>query len=74
MLLTQSLAPHERLRAQGLNDLTVFGTQAIVSLAAGAVLYRFGWIAMNLAAAPILLIVIALLTKQRHAFSRSPNQ
>jgi hypothetical protein len=32
-------------------------------LAAGAVLHQFGWTAMNLAVAPILLIVLFLLMK-----------
>jgi len=61
VLLTQSYAPAERFRAQGLNDVAVFGSQAMASLASGAVLYRFGWFAMSLAAAPILLLVLALI-------------
>ena len=64
VLLSQNLAPEERFRAQGLNDLTVFGSQAVASLAAGAVLYRFGWIAMNLAAAPVLIGVLILIAKR----------
>ena len=67
VLLTQNLAPAERFRAQGLNDLTVFGSQAITSLAAGAVLHRFGWLPMNLAVAPILLLVLALIARQHVA-------
>jgi hypothetical protein len=39
------------------NDLAVFGSQALASLASGAVLYRFGWAAMNAVAAAILLLM-----------------
>ena len=61
VLLTRSYTQAERYRAQGLNDVTVFGSQALASLASGAALYRFGWVAMSLAAAPILLLVLALI-------------
>jgi MFS family permease len=61
VLLTQTLAPAERFRGQGLNDLGVFGSQAMASLASGAVLHRFGWASMNLAAAPILVLVLLLI-------------
>jgi predicted MFS family arabinose efflux permease len=68
VLLTRSHSPAERFRAQGLNDLTVFGSQALASLAAGAVLHRFGWTVMNIAAAPFLLAVLALIyTRSRRA-------
>jgi MFS family permease len=70
VLLTQNVAPAERFRAQGLNDFTVFGSQAIASLASGAVLHRFGWLPMNLAVAPVLLLILALIARQgvpRHA-------
>ena len=65
VLLTKSLEPAERFRGQGLNDFTVFSSQAIASLAAGAVLHQFGWAAMNLAAVPVLLLVLALVIKAK---------
>jgi hypothetical protein len=49
------------------NDLTVFGSQAIASLGAGAVLHRFGWLPMNLAVVPILLVVLTLIARQHLA-------
>jgi MFS family permease len=64
VLLTQSLEPLERFRGQGLNDFTVFSSSAVASLAAGAVLHQFGWAAMNLAVAPILLVVLFLIAKR----------
>lgn len=59
VLLTRSYQPSERFRAQAVNDLAVFGSQALASLASGAVLYRFGWGAMNAVAAAILLLMLA---------------
>ena len=67
VLLTQSLEPSERFRGQGLNDFAVFSSQALASLAAGAVLHQFGWAAMNFAVAPILLAVLILLKSGRRA-------
>ena len=69
VLLTRSYAPEERFRAQGLNDVAVFGSQALASLGAGAALHRFGWVVMNLTMVPVLLIVLALIlatATQRH--------
>jgi len=63
VLLTQSLEPAERFRGQGLNDFTVFSSQALASLAAGAVLHQFGWTAMNLGVVPVLLLVLVLIAR-----------
>jgi MFS family permease len=63
VLLTRSYAPAERFRAQGLNDVSVFGSQALASLASGAALYRFGWTQMSLAAAPLLVLVLVLIAR-----------
>jgi MFS family permease len=70
VLLTRSYAPAERFRAQGINDVAVFGSQALASLASGAALHRFGWVAMNMAAAPVLLLVLALIVATRHRVKR----
>jgi len=72
VLLTRSYAPAERFRAQGLNDVAVFGSQSLASLASGAVLHRFGWVAMNVAAAPILIIVLALIVRFRRRPALTP--
>ena len=61
VLLTRSYTHSEKYRAQGLNDVTVFSSQALASLASGAALYQFGWVAMSLAAAPILVLVLMLI-------------
>ena len=65
VLLTQSLEPSQRFRGQGLNDFTVFSSQALASLAAGAVLHQFGWAAMNLAVAPVLVLVLLLVARRK---------
>lgn len=67
VLLAQHLEPSERFRGQGLNDFTVFSSSAVASLAAGAALNRFGWVAMNIAAAPILLALLVLIARHKHA-------
>jgi MFS family permease len=66
VLLTRSYQPAERFRAQGINDVAVFGTQALASLASGAVLQKFGWVTMNMAAAPVLILVLGLIISRRH--------
>ena len=71
VLLTRSYEPAERFRAQATNDLAVFGSQASASLASGAVLHRFGWMTMNLAAVPILGLMLAIIgTLGSRAFPR----
>ena len=66
--LTRSYAPPERFRAQAVNDLAVFGSQACASLASGAALYRFGWTTANVIVVPVLValfVVILVVRGQR---------
>lgn len=56
-LLTRTYLPAERFRAQGANDLSIFGTQAVASLLAGAAIERLGWQLLNLAILPPLALV-----------------
>ena len=55
-VLAGAHAPEERFRAQGFNDLVVFGCQAVASLLAGFALESIGWTALNLATLPLLLV------------------
>lgn len=61
-LLSSSHAPHERGRAQGLNDMLVFGFVTIASLASGGLMNCSGgtpiagWNAVNLAMIPFLMV------------------
>jgi MFS family permease len=70
-MLTSTYAPSERNKAQGLNDLLVFGTTALTSLSAGKLLSTFGWSAVNIAVFPMVMLaltlVIWLLTRPRIA-------
>jgi MFS family permease len=60
-LLTESHRPAEKAKVQGLNDLVMFTTVAISALTAGALHEWVGWHAMNLAAIPGVLLVLAML-------------
>jgi MFS family permease len=56
-LLTETYAPSERARTQGLNDFIVFATMGISSAASGALVTTSGWETMNRAALPLLAII-----------------
>lgn len=66
-LLASSHAPHERGRAQGLNDMMVFGCVTIASLASGGLMNCSGgtpidgWNAVNYAMVPFLMLAGAAL-------------
>ena len=60
-LLLQSYTPAEKAKTQGINDFFVFGTVAVCSLAAGATYQAVGWAAVNLAAVPLLILVVAVI-------------
>jgi MFS family permease len=78
-LLATAHEPHERGRAQGLNDMIVFGCVTLASLASGGLMNCSGgsavngWGAVNLAMIPFLLIagaaLVWLTSKQRHSVS-----
>jgi MFS family permease len=57
VLLAANYAPADRFRAQGYNDLSVFGSQALASLLAGTAIETLGWQALNLIALPLLALV-----------------
>ena len=57
-LLLKTYTPSEKATVQGINDFFVFGTVAFCSMAAGAVYQVVGFEAVNLAAAPLLVLVV----------------
>ena len=57
-LLTESYSPADKARTQGVNDLAVFATMAISSAASGALVSLAGWERMNVAALPVLAVVV----------------
>jgi MFS family permease len=72
-LLTEAYAPAEKAKTQGVNDALVFVVMGLSSVVSGAILYRFGWNALNLSAAPLLLltaVAVAALAWSRRAALR----
>lgn len=69
-LLTETYAPSEKARTQGLNDLIVFATMGVSSLASGALVATSGWEPMNHVALPFLGVVaigvLWLMRARRH--------
>lgn len=55
-LLPQGYSDRERFRVQGVNDMMVFGAQALAALSAGAVLANFGWVLLVFFAVPLLAL------------------
>ena len=55
-LLTRTYTPVERFRAQGANDLAIFGAQATVSLLAGTAMEHLGWALLNISILPLLAL------------------
>lgn len=79
VLLADCHAPHEKARAQGANDFTVFAMMGISSFSSGALISTAGWQVMNYAALVVLAFAGALLTwfalkqrAQRQARSDGP--
>jgi len=57
-LLTQACRPAEQSKVQAVNEFVVFGLVALATLSAGWLYDRFGWIALNLAVAPLLVVAL----------------
>lgn len=70
-LLSRSVEPESRHRAQALNDFVVFGSQACASLLAGLAVQLIGWQALNLVTLPLLAAMmftaIRLRPEAKHA-------
>ncbi len=60
-MLTTTYRPSERNKAQGVNDLLVFVTTALSSLAAGKLLAGIGWDAVNYAVFPMTVVGLAMI-------------
>ncbi|MGD9804962.1 MAG: MFS transporter [Hyphomicrobiaceae bacterium] len=57
-LLTRTYRPAERARVQASHDFTVYATTATAAALAGFLQQRSGWTAINVAALPIMAIVV----------------
>ena len=59
-LITTTYRQTERFKAQGLNDLIVFGTMAVLTLAAGVLLELVGWRGLLLCTLPFLVLMLVI--------------
>ncbi len=55
-LLGTTHTPEEQAKVQGLNDFLIFGLVTVASFSSGALLYAYGWTAVQLAMVPALAI------------------
>jgi MFS family permease len=58
-LLTESLPATEKAKTQGANDLILFTTMALSSFSSGWLVSSAGWTWMNVAALPVLAVVVS---------------
>jgi MFS family permease len=59
-LLTETYAPSEKA-AQGFNEITIFGAQAVSSFSSGFLVNAAGWSTLNYIALPLVLLAGASL-------------
>jgi MFS family permease len=57
-LLTQTYRPAERAKVQASHDFTVYAATATAAASAGFLQQRAGWMMINLAALPVLSVVL----------------
>lgn len=60
-MLTDTYRPEEKSKAQGANDVLLFGCVAFASLMSGRVLNAWGWDAVNIVVFPVVAICLTLL-------------
>lgn len=71
VMLTANYRPEERFKAQAVNDFVIFGTQALMSLSAGAVIHRANWEILNLITLPFLILLLLTMLFLRRYFVRA---
>ena len=64
-LLARQYGGIDRHRAQAVNEFTVFGVQACVSLLAGVAVVQLGWQGLNLLTLPLLGVMVLAATRFR---------
>ena len=57
-MLTETYTTAERAKAQGLNELLVFTFVGMATLFSGFTLKTWGWVELNLAALPLIVLVV----------------
>ena len=58
LLITEVHSPAERAKVQGTNDFLLFTGLAVSSLMAGSVYHYFGWVWINYAMLPVILVIL----------------
>jgi len=61
-LLLETYRPEERARAQGTNEQAIFCMMAVSSFTSGLIVTNAGWEKVNLAALPLIGVVLAAIT------------
>lgn len=64
-LLTRSYNAAERFKVQAFNDFTVYGFQVTATLSAGIIIFRSGWVIINLITLPMLFLMLLVMLKIR---------
>ena len=72
-LLTEAYRPAEKAKAQGANEITVFGVQALSSFSAGVLVNSAGWQIVNYAAVPMILAALGAAAWLLAARRRNPG-
>jgi MFS family permease len=67
-LLVDTYRSSERFKAQAVNEFSVFGVSAVVSLLAGTLIHTWGWETVLWSTAPLLVALLIVLVP----FSRQP--
>jgi hypothetical protein len=60
-MVTECHGPRERNKVQAFNDFLIFGAMMIGSFSSGALLARYGWIAVNALALPVIIAAAVVL-------------
>ncbi len=71
-LLTETYRASEKAKVQGTNEITIFGVQALSSLAAGVLVNTAGWYTINYVALPLIVCAGAASLWLLAARRRSP--
>lgn len=66
-LLASVYRGRQATRMQGINDMIMFGTTAVCSLSAGALLFGLGWAGMNTTTCLLLILILIALLRGRAA-------
>lgn len=73
LLLASTYAPGDKIKAQGLNSLIVYGANMAASLGAGVLMANYGWGVINAAWLPLLVLAMLALPARRAASTLAPS-